>query len=48
MDFYPQISVRIVEEGEFLPLDPEKRSFTNVNTPEELEMLQTKKDRSLR
>ena len=48
MDFYPQIRLRLVDEREFLPLDPEKRSFTNVNTPEELQMLQTKRDRTLR
>ena len=48
MDFYPLIRLGIVDEKEFLPLDPEKRSFTNVNTPEELLMLQAKRDRSLR
>jgi molybdopterin-guanine dinucleotide biosynthesis protein A len=48
MDFYPRIRLGIVSEKEFLPLDPEKRSFTNVNTPEELQMLQKKRDRSLR
>jgi molybdopterin-guanine dinucleotide biosynthesis protein A len=48
MDFYPQIRLRMVDEREFLPLDPEKRSFTNVNTPEELQLLQTKRDRTLR
>jgi len=48
MEFYPEIRLGIVDEKEFLPLDPEKRSFTNVNTPEELLMLQAKRDRSLR
>jgi len=48
MDFYPLIRLGIVDEKEFLPLDPEKRSFTNVNTPEELQMLQKKRQRSLR
>ena len=48
MDFYPQIRLGIVDEKEFLTLDPEKRSFTNVNTPEELLLLQKERDRSLR
>jgi molybdopterin-guanine dinucleotide biosynthesis protein A len=48
MDFYPEIRLGIVDEKEFLSLDPEKRSFTNVNTPEELLMLQEKRNRSLR
>jgi molybdopterin-guanine dinucleotide biosynthesis protein A len=48
MDFYPLIRVGILDEKEFLPLDPEKRSFTNVNTPEELQMLQKERERSLR
>ena len=48
MDFYPQIRLGIVDEKEFLPLDPEKRSFTNVNTPEDLQVLQKKRERSLR
>ena len=42
MDFYPRIKLRIVDEKEFLSLDPKKRSFTNVNTPQELRMLKTK------
>ena len=41
-DVYPLIRLRIVHEQEFLALDPEKQSFTNVNTPEELQMIQTK------
>jgi molybdenum cofactor guanylyltransferase len=48
MDFYPEIRLGIVDEKEFLSLDPEKRSFTNVNTPEELLILQEKRNRSLR
>jgi molybdenum cofactor guanylyltransferase len=44
MDFYPLIKVGILDEKEFLPLDPEKRSFTNVNTPEELQMLQKERE----
>jgi molybdopterin-guanine dinucleotide biosynthesis protein A len=48
MDFYPLIRLGIVDEKEFLPLDPDKRSFTNVNTPEELQMLQKKREPLLR
>ena len=48
MDFYPLIRLGIVDEKEFLPLDPEKRSFTNVNTPEDLQVLQKKRERPLR
>ena len=48
IDFYPLIRLGIVDEKEFLSLDAEKRSFTNVNTPEELQMLQNSRERSLR
>jgi len=33
--FYEQIHLRVVEEEELRRLDPELRSFINVNTPEE-------------
>jgi molybdopterin-guanine dinucleotide biosynthesis protein A len=36
MDFYSMVKVRIVEEGEFISIDPSKGSFINVNTPDEL------------
>jgi len=36
VDFYPLVKVKIVEEHEFLFLDPMRESFINVNTPEEL------------
>ncbi|HXX35125.1 MAG TPA: hypothetical protein VEM15_11695, partial [Thermodesulfobacteriota bacterium] len=36
VDFYNMIKVRIVEEKDFLFLDPSRESFINVNTPEEL------------
>lgn len=36
IDFYKMVSVRIVEEDEFLSLDPLRDSFINVNTREEL------------
>jgi len=48
MDFYPLIRLHIVDEKDFLTLDPERKSFTNVNTPEELQMLQKQRERSLR
>ena len=36
IDFYRLVRVKIVEENDFLPLDPFRESFINVNTPEEL------------
>lgn len=36
IDFYRLVKVRIVEEDEFISLDPSKGSFINVNTPDEL------------
>jgi molybdopterin-guanine dinucleotide biosynthesis protein A len=36
IDFYHLVKVKIVEEKEFLHLDPGRESFINVNTPEEL------------
>jgi molybdopterin-guanine dinucleotide biosynthesis protein A len=38
--FYPKIRLRIVTEEELLPLDPDLRSFVNVNTPAEWEQAQ--------
>lgn len=38
VDFYPRLRVREVGEGEMRDLDPELRSFFNVNTPEDLEL----------
>ncbi len=37
IDFYPRVGVRQVEDAEILNLDPELRSFFNVNTPADLE-----------
>lgn len=48
MDFYPLIRLQIVDEKDFLTLDPERKSFTNVNTPDELQMLQKNREPSLR
>lgn len=39
ISFFPDIRVRTVEAGELRPLDLDLRSFTNVNTPEELAAL---------
>lgn len=36
ISFYGDVRVRAVEEDELRAVDPEMRSFTNVNTPEEL------------
>lgn len=41
IDFYPMVKVKVIEEEEFVSLDPMRESFINVNTPEEL--LLTKK-----
>jgi molybdopterin-guanine dinucleotide biosynthesis protein A len=35
-DFYPLVRVKVIDETAFLPLDPMRESFINVNTPEEL------------
>ena len=36
IDFYHMVKVKIVEENDFVSLDPLRKSFINVNTPEEL------------
>lgn len=36
LDFYSRVNVRIIEEEDFIYLDPSKASFINVNTPDEL------------
>ncbi|MGQ9510288.1 MAG: molybdenum cofactor guanylyltransferase [Thermodesulfobacteriota bacterium] len=36
IDVYPLVKVKIVEEDEFIALDPERKSFLNINTPEDL------------
>jgi molybdopterin-guanine dinucleotide biosynthesis protein A len=43
IDFYPLVKVRMIEEDEFSSLDPMKESFINVNTPEELLLIQKRK-----
>lgn len=39
IDVYPFLNVKIIEEKEFIDLDPERKSFLNINTPEELEQI---------
>jgi molybdopterin-guanine dinucleotide biosynthesis protein A len=36
VEFYSMVRTRVVEEREFISLDPLRESFINVNTPEEL------------
>lgn len=36
IDFYPMVKVRVIDQIEFAALDPMKKAFINVNTPEEL------------
>ncbi len=43
-DFYDLVRVKIVEESEFLHLDPLRESFINVNTPEELLLIRKPKE----
>jgi len=43
-DFYDLVRVRIIEEGDFLHLDPLRESFINVNTPEELLLIRKMKE----
>jgi molybdopterin-guanine dinucleotide biosynthesis protein A len=38
--FYDSVQVRYLDEPEYLPLDPQKLSFQNINTPQELEAAQ--------
>jgi len=45
IDFYPMVRVKIIEESDFLSLDPMRESFINVNTPEELSLI-TKRSKS--
>lgn len=35
--FYPKVNVRYLDEPEYAAIDPEKHSFFNVNTPDELQ-----------
>jgi molybdopterin-guanine dinucleotide biosynthesis protein A len=48
IDFYHLVKVKIVEEKEFLHLDPGRESFINVNTPEELRSVRRNRELRLR
>ena len=37
IDIFPLVRTKVVDEVEFLSLDPNRKSFINVNTPEELD-----------
>jgi molybdopterin-guanine dinucleotide biosynthesis protein A len=43
IDIYPLVNMRIVEEDEFRALDPRNESFINVNTPEDLALIQARR-----
>jgi molybdenum cofactor guanylyltransferase len=43
VDLYPLVRVRVVDSSEFASLDPEMQSFVNINTPEELNRLKTRR-----
>ncbi len=43
VDFYPMVKVKIIDENEFFSLDPNRESFINVNTPEELVLINKKR-----
>ena len=36
VDFYNKVKTKIIDEVEFISLDPQRESFLNINTPEEL------------
>jgi len=36
INLYPMVKTKIIEENEFSNLDPTRKSFININTPEEL------------
>jgi molybdopterin-guanine dinucleotide biosynthesis protein A len=44
IDFYDLVRVKIVEERDFLHLDPLRESFVNVNTPEDLLLIRKAKE----
>jgi molybdopterin-guanine dinucleotide biosynthesis protein A len=48
IDLYYQVNVKIVDEKDFLCLDPGRESFINVNTPEELRSVIRDKESHLR
>ena len=48
IDIYCQVKVKIVDEKDFLCLDPGRESFINVNTPEELLSIRRGKESRLK
>jgi molybdopterin-guanine dinucleotide biosynthesis protein A len=44
IDLYPLVRTKIIEEPEFIHLDPAKESFININTPEELSLHKEKQN----
>jgi len=46
IDFYTMVRTKIIDEVEFISLDPARESFFNVNTPEELLLIKQGKYRS--
>jgi molybdopterin-guanine dinucleotide biosynthesis protein A len=40
IEMYPMINIRVVEEDEFRALDPLNESFLNINTPEDLALIE--------
>lgn len=44
IDFYDLVRVKIIDESDFLHLDPLRESFINVNTPEELLFIRKAKE----
>lgn len=48
IDIYDQVSIKIIDERDFLSLDPGRESFINVNTPEELVSLGKKRELALK
>jgi molybdopterin-guanine dinucleotide biosynthesis protein A len=36
VDLYKMVRTKIIDEYEFISLDPKRESFININTPEEL------------
>lgn len=45
IDFYGRVETKVIEENQFIRLDPTKESFININTPEELEFYQNRRKR---
>ncbi|MBM4350135.1 MAG: molybdenum cofactor guanylyltransferase [Deltaproteobacteria bacterium] len=43
IDFYPLVRIKIIEEPEFINLDRTKESFININTTEDLSLLNKRK-----